>query len=170
MSSRTGRRVLAGLTLVLLAVTAVGLFLGGPPARDRATDLERRLRCPVCKSVSVADSPSATAASMRQVVQEQVAAGRSDEQILAYFRARYGDWVLLDPPRRGRTWLVWALPVAVAVGAVALVATRARPGPAAVPNAPLPPDVRAEVAAAAERLRREAAERRRRGAAEEAQP
>jgi cytochrome c-type biogenesis protein CcmH len=69
----------------------------------------------------VADSPSETAASMNRLIQEQVDAGRSDAEILAFFRQRYGDWILLDPPARGRTLVVWALPAAalvVGVGAV----------------------------------------------------
>jgi cytochrome c-type biogenesis protein CcmH len=111
----------AALTLVLAAIVVVGLLRADPSEPDRARELAGRLRCPVCQGESVADSPSETAASMNRLIQEQVDAGRSDAEILAFFRQRYGDWILLDPPARGRTLVVWALPAAalvVGVGAV----------------------------------------------------
>lgn len=128
-SVRCGSLAIAITAIGLLAVTVVMLLTAGPPAPDRVQQLSERLRCPVCKSVSVAESPSDTAATMRQVVAEQVAAGRTDEQIIDHFRARYGDWVLLDPPRRGTTLPLWlAPPAAAAVGAaIVLAGTRRRP-------------------------------------------
>lgn len=97
MSSRVVRIGTVAATVLLLAVAVIGLLRGGPAPVDRAYELEQRLRCPVCKSVSIAESGSDTAVAMRQVVTEQIAAGRSDAEIVDYFRARYGDWVLLDP-------------------------------------------------------------------------
>lgn len=113
--------------VVLLGVAIVGMLTAGPRAENRAYELEQRLRCPVCQSVSIAESPSETAQAMRVAVAEQVAAGRSDQEIIDYFRARYGDWVLLDPPVAGSTLLVWLLPLAGAVmGAAVLVTMRLR--------------------------------------------
>ncbi|CCG02807.1 cytochrome c-type biogenesis protein [Blastococcus saxobsidens] len=135
----------SALVLALLTVTVVGLFTAGSGPRDRVAELEGQLRCPVCKSVSIAESPSETAVAMRRSVVEQVAAGRSDAEILQYFEARYGEWVLLDPPAQGRgVWLL-VLPAVVAVGGLALVLTRARRSPA-VPE--LSDDDRDRVAAA----------------------
>ena len=135
----------SALLLALLTVTVIGLLTAGPAPRDRVAELEGQLRCPVCKSVSIADSPSETAVAMRRSVAEQVAAGRTDAEILQYFEARYGEWVLLDPPAQGRgVWLL-VLPAVVAVGGLALVLTRARPGPT-VPD--LSDDDRERVAAA----------------------
>ncbi|WP_439659449.1 cytochrome c-type biogenesis protein [Lentzea sp. HUAS TT2] len=106
------------LLVVLLAVAVAGLVTGAGRPADRAYELEQRLRCPVCKSVSVADSPSDTAQAMRQVVREQIAAGRTDDQVIDHFRARYGDWVLIDPPMSGRTLALWILSAAtIAAGA-----------------------------------------------------
>jgi len=145
MPDRRRVGVTSVLLLALLTVTVVGLFAAGPGPRDRVADLEGQLRCPVCKSVSIAESPSETAVAMRRSVAEQVAAGRSDAQVLQYFTARYGEWVLLDPPAQGRgVWLL-VLPAAVAIGGVALVLTRARRSPA-VPE--LSDDDRVRVAAA----------------------
>ncbi|MDQ2791021.1 MAG: cytochrome C biosynthesis protein [Pseudonocardiales bacterium] len=112
--------------IVLLVVTAVGLLLGGTGVRDRASELQQRLRCPVCKSVSIDESQSQTAVAMRRAVAEQVAAGRGDAEIIDYFRARYGDWVLLDPPFRGTTALLWLLPAAATLVGVAILLARAR--------------------------------------------
>jgi cytochrome c-type biogenesis protein CcmH len=129
VSDRPRISVSSLLVLVLLGITVVGLFTAGSGPRDRVAELEGQLRCPVCKSVSIADSPSETAVAMRRTVAEQVAAGRSDAEILDYFQARYGEWVLLDPPTRGRgVWLL-VLPAAVAVVGAAFVLTRARRAP-----------------------------------------
>jgi cytochrome c-type biogenesis protein CcmH len=114
--------------VVLLVVAVAGVVAGGERTADRAYELEQRLRCPVCKSVSVADSPSETAQAMRQLVRDQIAAGRTDDQIIDHFRARYGDWVLLDPPLSGKTLALWLVSLgAVAFGATFFVLRRARP-------------------------------------------
>lgn len=121
------------LILAALAVVAVGLLTRPAGDVDRAYALEQRLRCPVCKSVSVAESPSQTAAAMRQQVTQQVADGRSDQQVVDYFRARYGDWVVLDPPVSGMTLLVWLLPVGALGVAVTVLVVLPRRGQAPAP-------------------------------------
>ncbi|HEX7127623.1 MAG TPA: cytochrome c-type biogenesis protein [Thermodesulfobacteriota bacterium] len=88
----------------------------------RVREISAQLRCVVCQALSVADSPSTTAQQMRALVLEQVRAGKSDEEILAYFVSRYGDWVLLAPPPRGFNLLAWGLPfVGIGIGVVAVV-------------------------------------------------
>jgi len=125
-----GTDLLLLLALVgLLTVVVVGLLGGSGRPPDRAAELDARLRCPVCKSVSIADSPAETASAMRLVVREQVAAGRSDAEILAYFEERYGPTVRLDPPAAGRSLWLWVLPAIAAVAGVGLVLTRSRAGP-----------------------------------------
>lgn len=112
--------------LALLAVVVAGLLSGGGRPADRAYELEQRLRCPVCKSVSIAESMSDTALAMRTVVEQQIQAGRSDDQIIGYFTARYGRWVLMDPPTSGDTLALWLIPVGVALAGLVLVLTRRR--------------------------------------------
>ncbi|MQA13498.1 MAG: cytochrome c-type biogenesis protein CcmH [Pseudonocardiaceae bacterium] len=151
MRSRAVNLGIVIIAMALLAVTAVGLLIGRSGETDRAYELQQRLRCPVCTSVSIAESQSDTAVAMRRVVEEQVAAGRSDKQIIEYFRARYGDWVLIDPPARGRTLLVWLLPAVVALAGLAAVLAHARRAPP--PAGDLSPADRARVDAALARAR-----------------
>jgi cytochrome c-type biogenesis protein CcmH len=126
----------AAVTVALAGIVVVGLLSGPTRSPDRTRALASRLRCPVCQAESVADSPSETAQQMNQLIGDQVAEGRSDKQILAFFRARYGEWILLDPPRQGRTLLVWALPVAaLIVGLAAIVLRTGRRGPVELSDA-----------------------------------
>ena len=121
------RRWMAGLTTVALAaVVAVGFIAGEPSETDRVAALGNRIRCPVCQGEPIAESPSETAQTMMEIVAERVATGESDEQIIEYFSTRYGDWIVLDPPFRGVTLILWFLPL-VALGAgIALIAGRSR--------------------------------------------
>lgn len=135
MRDRWGNAAVAAAIVALLAAVVVGLLSGGGQPRDRAGELEGRLRCPVCKQISIRDSPSETAAAMRRLVREQVDAGRSDEEVVGFFQARYGDWILLDPPASGRTRWLFVLPVAAAVGGVLLVVSRAGAPPVPAPLA-----------------------------------
>jgi len=116
----------------------------GPPVRDRALAAERAvaiaegLRCPVCQGLSAAASQAESAVAMRTRAQDLVELGYSDEQILAFFVSRYGEWVLLEPPRAGRHWLIWAGPLALlSLGALVvawrMTAVRAAPAPAPAP-------------------------------------
>ncbi len=100
----------------------------GAPVTDRA-EVDRRahiiaqgLRCPVCQGLSAADSQAESAIAMRTRSGDLIAAGYSDAQINAYFVERYGEWVLLEPPRTGRHWLIWLGPLAF-LGLGALVIT-----------------------------------------------
>ena len=91
-------------------IVVVGLVTASRPPADRVEAVASRLRCPVCQTVSVAESPSETARAMQDIIVEQVADGRSDDQIIAFFVERYGPWVILDPPTSGPTLALWILP------------------------------------------------------------
>jgi cytochrome c-type biogenesis protein CcmH/NrfF len=80
-----------------------------------------QLRCPVCQGLSLADSPSELALEMKDVVREQLAAGRTPDEVKAYFVAKYGEWILLEPPRRGVNLLAYALPAIAVVGGLGVV-------------------------------------------------
>jgi cytochrome c-type biogenesis protein CcmF len=122
---RVLQRAAGAMTVVLAAIVALGMISGARSHPDRARELASRLRCPVCQAESVADSPAQTAQEMNSLIVQQVRQGKSDKEILAFFRQRYGDWILLDPPARGRTLWLWLLPGAGLVIGVVAVARRA---------------------------------------------
>ncbi len=99
----------------------------GTQTEQRIRQLSEKIRCLVCQNQSLADSPAELAGDMRREVREQVAAGRSDHQILDYLVQRYGDFVLYEPPFKATTLLLWIGPfVLLAVAALVLVATLRR--------------------------------------------
>ena len=102
---------------------------GSGTVADRARDIAAGLRCPVCLNLSVADSPSRLAGEMRAAIASRVRAGETDEEIRAHFVDRYGEWILLEPTRRGLNLLPWALPVVAVVAGLAvwLALVRRRP-------------------------------------------
>lgn len=124
------RRVLAVPALVvLLALAVVGLVRSTGPAGtgDPVAAVAAGLRCPACQGESVADSRSPIAASMRQVIADQVAQGRSPQEIRRWFVDRYGEDVLAQPPLRGPTLLLWVVPVVALLGAGAAALRTLRP-------------------------------------------
>jgi cytochrome c-type biogenesis protein CcmH len=93
---------------------------------SRVKSVSATLRCPVCQGLSLQDSPSELAQQMRGVVREQMAQGKSDDEVRAYFIAKYGDWILLKPKAQGFSTLVYVLPALFVVvgGAVVWLAAR----------------------------------------------
>lgn len=108
---------IAGLVCVGLLIPVIVLGASAPDLEERVREIAAGLRCVVCQNLSVADSPSELAKEMRNLVRELVQQGKSRDEILAYFVSRYGEFVLLSPPKRGFNLLVWALPfVALVAG------------------------------------------------------
>jgi cytochrome c-type biogenesis protein CcmH len=93
-------------------------------SRVRAVSSE--LRCPVCQGESIQDSPAALAVEMKAVVREQLASGRTPDEVKSYFVDKYGEWILLRPRASGWNALVYALPlIALLIGVAVIVrATR----------------------------------------------
>lgn len=106
-----------------------GLLSSMAAAADVETqvrEIAQQLRCPVCQGLSVGDSPSELANEMRDVVREQLRQGKTPEEVLDYFVQRYGEWILLAPPKRGFNLVIWVLPfLLLPVGAL-VVYTRTR--------------------------------------------
>jgi len=118
--SRAAIAVLAVLALIGSAAFAVAAQTAKPVNEEVVHDIASQLRCVVCQNLSVADSPSEMASQMRAIIRERLAAGESPADVQRYFVDRYGEWILLAPPRRGFNLLVWLLPfAAVAVGLAA---------------------------------------------------
>jgi cytochrome c-type biogenesis protein CcmH len=112
-----------------------GAALSGPALDARTEEVGALLRCPVCQGLSVADSPATMASNMKARVRELLAAGYDEEQILAYFERSYGEFVRLEPPRRGINWLVWLAPPLALLGGLALVRRTLRRAPSPAPAA-----------------------------------
>jgi cytochrome c-type biogenesis protein CcmH len=108
--------------------------LSDPGLESRARALSKELRCMVCQNESIDDSNADLAHDLRVIVRQRLTAGDTDEQVLAYMRARYGDFVLLKPPVDSTTWVLWFGPFAVLIvaGAGIALAVRYRRPPAAV--------------------------------------
>src|SRR2546428_146031 len=114
--SRLGPRLLESLCLRGAAVSLATAQPATPVSQDAVHEVAAQLRCVVCQNLSVADSPSEMASQMRAIIRERLTAGERPAEVRQYFVDRYGEWILLSPPRRGFNLLVWLVPLA-AVGA-----------------------------------------------------
>ena len=120
-------------------------MLSDPGLEARAREVGRELRCLVCRNQSIDDSDADLAHDLRVLVRERIVAGDSDDRVIAYVRARYGDFVLLRPPVEWGTLLLWGGPLLILVcGGVALARFYRRPREGAV--APLSADERQRLA------------------------
>ncbi|WP_372696469.1 cytochrome c-type biogenesis protein CcmH [Immundisolibacter sp.] len=81
------------------------------PRQRQVLEIAEQLRCAVCQNQSVAESQAELALDMRRTIAEQLAAGRSEAEIIAYFRDRYGDFVLMRPPAHGSGAPLWWAPL-----------------------------------------------------------
>lgn len=119
-----GKHLASTLTLAISALALIAVMAPQVHADQLEEDARRigkQLQCPVCSGAPVSDSPSELAGQMRAVIRTKLEAGESDQHIIAYFVERYGDTVLMEPPRRGVGLLVWFAPVIVlATGALLL--------------------------------------------------
>lgn len=88
---------------------------GDSALEAKVRSVASQLRCPVCQGLSLQDSPSELSQEMRDLVREQLRAGKSPAEVKQYFVGRYGEWILLDPQAHGFNWVVYLLPVGVLV-------------------------------------------------------
>jgi cytochrome c-type biogenesis protein CcmH len=121
---------LAALLLLLATLVAATSHAAGPAA-DVAADpalevrvqkLSAELRCLVCQNQSLADSHADLALDLKKQVREQLAAGKSESEVIAYMTQRYGDFVLYRPPLKGSTMLLWVGPALLVAGGALLLA------------------------------------------------
>jgi len=111
-----------------LAVWVVSAFAGeaAPAANDpvleaRMMRISSELRCLVCQNQTIADSHAGLAVDLRQQVREMLQQGKSEQQILDYMTARYGDFVLYRPPFKATTALLWIGPGVMVVAGLAIL-------------------------------------------------
>jgi cytochrome c-type biogenesis protein CcmH len=112
-------RKLLGLLLLCLilsfgtarAVSDPSELLSNPAEEARAESIGQQLRCLVCQNESIEDSNADLARDIRTIIRQQVVAGQSNKQIIAYMVQRYGTFILLKPPFDAMTALLWGTPV-----------------------------------------------------------
>ena len=125
----TGRSHVSKALWVALfaAVLGVSLWQGAPrlaPSTPtaRMEQIASQLRCPVCIDESAAQANTAAARAIRADIATRLRSGQSERQIIDYMVSRYGRWILLSPPSSGLGLVVWLAPIAVTLGALAVVA------------------------------------------------
>jgi cytochrome c-type biogenesis protein CcmH len=125
------RLALIALLAALLAPTSAlavqpDEILKDPALEARARDLSRELRCMVCQNQSIDDSDAPLARDLRLLVRERLTKGDSDNQVLGFLVARYGEFVLLKPRFELHTLLLWGLPPAALLAGIASLLIIAR--------------------------------------------
>ena len=126
----SARNIILACLLVLTPLTARAVqpdeIMTDPRLEARARALSAQLRCMVCQNESIDESNADLARDLRLLVRERLQAGDSDDQIRAYLVRRYGDFILLKPPFKTETWLLWGAPFLVLLvgGCIIFIARR----------------------------------------------
>ena len=114
-----------------------GEALDDPALEARARAIGKELRCLVCQNQSIDDSDADLARDLRRLVRERLSAGENETQIKAYLVSRYGDFILLKPPFKPKTYILWLGPGAILVlaggGVVLYLRRHGRRGALAAP-------------------------------------
>lgn len=106
-------RLIVAFLFCLAALTAQAAPSGQVDETEltvKTRELSKQLRCLVCQGENIWESNSTLAQQMRGAVRERLQAGESPEQIKDYLQSRYGDFVLMSPPKRGANWVLWLSP------------------------------------------------------------
>lgn len=131
----------AALSLMLLAAPALAVqpdeVLADPALEARARTISQQLRCPVCQGETIDDSNAAISRDLRLYVRERLTEGDSDAQVVEAVTARFGEFVLFNPPARGGNLILWFAGPVLALLALIGGWLYLR-GRAAAPAAPLP--------------------------------
>jgi cytochrome c-type biogenesis protein CcmH len=109
---------------------------------ERVREIAKNLRCTVCQTENIWESGAPLAHQMRDVIRERVILGHSNEDILIYFHSRYGDYIMMEPPKHGFNWLIWLAPFLLLLGGGALLAREIKSWVTRTPKPPtevLPP-------------------------------
>ena len=103
------------LWVLILALGLAGAqTVGNEPPPDlspQVFEIAKKLRCPVCRGESAAESSAGVTEEMRRQIAEMLAEGKSEDEIIQYFVDRYTEWILYEPPKRGLGLVVWLAPV-----------------------------------------------------------
>ncbi len=112
-------RLIALALFLLLPLMAFAVepdeMLQDPVMEQRARDISKELRCVVCQNQNIDSSNAGVARDLRILVRERLVAGDSDDDVIAYIHARYGDYVLMRPPLNSATLALWLAPFTLAL-------------------------------------------------------
>ena len=114
-------------------------------------EIAKTLRCTVCQTENIWESGAPLAQQMRGVIRDRIALGHSTEEIRAYFLSRYGDYILMEPPKHGVNWLIWVAPfLLLVIGGFFLYKevthwVRDTPTPPSQPEPPLDDEARKRI-------------------------
>jgi cytochrome c-type biogenesis protein CcmH len=154
MTIRAARLLHAFALLAALVTAAAPVFavepsevLSDPALESRARAISKELRCLVCQNESIDDSDATLAHDLRVLVRERLKAGDSDQQVLDFMVARYGEFVLLKPPLSWHTVILWGLPPVALIAGIIMLFLAARRGTQSRAATKLTPDEEARVAA-----------------------
>jgi cytochrome c-type biogenesis protein CcmH len=113
-----------------------------PQIEQRMKALTEQLRCLVCQNETLGDSRADLAEDLRRQIREQMKAGKSDQEIIAFLTDRYGDFVLYNPPVKRITYLLWFGPFILLIGGTAVLYRYLRRRRELIQDKPLTPDER----------------------------
>jgi cytochrome c-type biogenesis protein CcmH len=124
-------RRMASLALLLSVAGTVAAQQSAAQRADsileaRTSEVAQQLRCPVCQGLSIQESPSDLSQQMRAVVRDQLKAGKSPDEVKAYFVSKYGEWILLEPSAHGFNLLVYALPILLIMSGLSVIVVAVR--------------------------------------------
>lgn len=122
-------RIFVSLILLCSVITAASAQIRQAPTNDpvdpvveqRLAKLSQELRCLVCQNETLADSRADLAEDLRREIREQIRAGKSDQEILAFLTQRYGEFILYRPPVKPTTYLLWFGPFVVLLGGLVIL-------------------------------------------------
>jgi cytochrome c-type biogenesis protein CcmH len=142
---RRRRSLFIALAVVaMLAAVWSYVLLQHPPQQtldQRVQAIGAQLKCPVCQGESVADSQSQLAQQMRGVIRQQLQEGKSEQEVIQYFRSSYGDQIVWSPPWQGFSLLAWLVPIVLVLGGVFLLGFVLREWRTVTPTGATPDDV-----------------------------
>ncbi|HEU4712806.1 MAG TPA: cytochrome c-type biogenesis protein [Pyrinomonadaceae bacterium] len=110
---------------------------GDPVIEERLARLSHDLRCLQCQNQTLADSPAGLAADLRREIREQMKAGKSDKEIIAFLQARYGDFILYRPQVKPVTYLLWFGPFVLLLTGLLVLFSYIKRRRDAIPEKPL---------------------------------
>ncbi|QKX03304.1 cytochrome c-type biogenesis protein CcmH [Wolbachia endosymbiont of Litomosoides sigmodontis] len=111
-------KILINLFFILIFYSSTNAFILDNKLRDksmekRATNLFKMIKCPICSGESLSESGSQIAYDMRKMIREKISHGYTDEQITLELRNFYGDSIIIAPPVKFSTYILWLIPLVI---------------------------------------------------------